>query len=235
VISALEILNLLGKGDRSYAIVDRDFNLDDPALTADGHRLTIEFYSVESYFADRDALLEYGQSQLGLEAASAERQRWTEAVDVFLGSVCDTMIEQHVVALWCRDRAKNCNLSNFNPGSYTTIDELGNVTAAAEFEVAFRMQANPDSVLATESELQSCRSKLNARPWQVWFRGHYFFALFVKFLNVFRKAIDEENRAAGRPRTRTRAEITERHAFEAGTNFVPVPQIVEAFFGAVAS
>jgi hypothetical protein len=229
VISALTALSELGKHDYSYAIIDRDFHFDDPTLMFGDHCYVLDHYSVENLFLDLDTLVEIGYNFLALDPDGAERELWYSSVARFLGSLGNSFIEEHAIAVACLLQKANCNMSNFDISQATSANMDGSFDVLGNASDDFIRLAQINREHITAQNLEKGLRLVCGRPVQSYFRGHYFWTLFVRMFNNFRSELDQSYQQQRRARSRTRAVINERHALEAAMPFAPVPASLERF------
>ena len=235
VLDAMDVLQNMGKLDRSFAIVDRDFHFNDPSTLSDGHCLVLDVYSFENLFGDSKILINMGKLFFGLEPGSPHLADWTLSVDMFLGSLQETLIGEHAIGLWCKINSKNCALSDFKVARHLKCCANGAVTSVADIKQKFIDETSSDLIEASEEDISNFEIQLAGMPWQLWFRGHYFWILYVNMLNAFRESIDSDRKTLKQSRSRTRQELSARHVIEAATSFVPCPMQLIRFFELVNS
>lgn len=230
VIFALSTLQKMGKKDCSYAIVDRDFNVDEPDRLLDGHCLVLDVFSFENYFGDKEVLYDIGKVFFALDPDSDFLTLWNNAVVKFLECLPTVLKKEHSVAMSCHAAKANCNLNDFKLFSHISVTREGNISMLDGVFERFIEEARVDLAAVDSKKIEENNATLNERCWKQWFRGHYFWKILIKFINIFREYLDDLWRHLKISRARTKPEITERHALEAATSFLPTPQHLEPFF-----
>lgn len=225
----------MNKADRAFGIVDRDFHISDPDLLESGHCYVLEVYSFENFLAEKDFLIDLGKHFFALEVGSEASIDWDRRVDLFLHSVALSFVDEHAVAYWCHKNSKICQLENFDVCGVVVITSDGKVEKNPNGRDIFVSETKADISALSVEELKACALELSSLPWQRAFRGHYFLKLLVKFINGFRADLDASYKECGYNRTRTRAELSERHIIEGATPFVPLSASLERFFTSIVT
>ena len=233
VIETLMVLHDLSKLERAFGIVDRDFNSEDDELICFDHCLVLDTYSYENYFWNRETLVEIGQRFFALEPGGEQFDEWQRLVEMFLGSLSTALKREHAIALWCKLNKKNCNLNQFRVLAHLNILSDGSLSRNNDLESRFVDESKADIAHVNSQDLISCEETLSEIGWHRVLRGHYFWTLFTGLLKSFRKNIDLQNIMNNKNRTRTRAEITSRHALESSIHFLKMPEIVACFLNKI--
>lgn len=229
VLSALQILTDMKKMERVFGIVDRDFHFEDPQTLFDGHCLVLDVYSFENYFMEHEHLINIGARMLSLEPGSDAHAEWVSISKNFLDHLRGSLRPEHAAGLWCRNKKKTCNLNNFRCVKYVTSNPDGSLSRSSDVLDRFKVETNADLEEATDNAIDECLKLLDGMPLSMGMRGHYFWEMFVELLNKYRLAVDEKLKAAGSSRARTRTSIDQRHAVEASTSLIAVPELVGKF------
>ena len=235
VISTLDVLADLKKLDRSFGIVDRDFDFDSPERTHGGHCLILDVYSYENYLVNLRTIVELGKAAFGLEGGSPEAGRWELCVGTFLETSVEALHREHAEALWCRRNGRTCHLNNFDPIPALVLTDVGSVQRRLDTNDAFITQTSADLVGITDQIRDDLCVELRTRGLGRTVRGHYLTRMLVRVLNLFRVSLDGQFGTQGRSRTRTRVEISERHALEGAVNFFATPPIMEKYLDEVVA
>lgn len=235
VLKALEMLSDLGKIDQSFAIVDRDLNTEDPHMLHSGHCLVLDVYSYENYFENVELLVDVGKVFFSLDHGTSPLIRWSAIVQRFLETLPGSLRLEHAVALQCRLQGLNCNLGCFRVTVHLQLDAQGTVKREPNTTEHFLREVRVDKTQISAIDTKSCEDVLASRPWQATFRGHFFWTMFVKLLNQFRLSLDRELASSKQNRSRTRSELTERHAMEAATSLLPFPPFLRDFLSSVVA
>ncbi len=159
VFKTLDVLTALGKFDRTYAIVDRDLNIDDPPLLYSGHCLVLDVYSYENYFANQSILVDIAKTSFGLEFGAAPILSWHLIAKNFMITLPESLRIEHAMAYGCRLTKSNCNLSNFRVTLHLDIDEAGHVKRTPDTTAQFIRETSLDeSSISPEVIAHPCRS-----------------------------------------------------------------------------
>lgn len=232
VIRSLDILIQMKKR-HAFSIIDRDFDFYRDSLTHNGHCLTTRFHSAESYVAEERPLFEIGKSLFALEVGSESLTSWSQACSRFSTGIGSLLRDEHAVAAASYREARVCLLANFRVKDHISVDEEGGLSLKLGSYEQFLRITGCKIDKDFDRTVKDVRSDLDKMDWRMWFRGHYFWSVFVSFLNSFRNKLDIDNKNKNRNRSRTRADLTERHVYEVGAAFVPIPGEIESYFRAI--
>ena len=224
---ALDSLSALGKAKSSFAVVDRDFDFDLPSRVREGRCFVLDEAAVENIFLDDATLKDIGRNFFALEEGSIADDQWTEKAAMFKESLETTLLEEHATAFHCIKNQSICNLNNVNANDLTFEEKSGAVRPTADAPREFLRMTS--AVAPDADELETLKGRLSARPVARWYRGHYAWQMLVRLLNTFRIQLDEKARLEGANRGRTRVALSERHALEAASSIVVIPQSLSDF------
>lgn len=227
VLDTIDALDSLGKSKGYFAIVDRDFNFEDPVIL-NGNILVIDVHSFENFFGERAVLIDIGRAFFGLEPGE-DLEEWSACVSQFLSSIETELIYEHALAVFCFNRGLRCLLSNVSITDILEFSEQGNLVRTNNATNEFIRQAQVDVSHLNQSEIDTIQNLLKQKSWREFVRSHYFWTCFVKVMNNFRKKLDEKLQKNRMNRARTRSELTSRHALEAATPQISTPPMIQDF------
>ena len=235
VLSALQLLDDLGKGTRSFGIVDRDFHFEDPETLADGRCLVLNVYSRENLLLDVNFVRQLSSSLFALEFDDPWRGRWSDAVEKFETTVPNALIKIHARAIVLKRAGLVCNLNNFCPSQVVSVAPGGEVHVGNDMEATFLRQTQASVNEKLEPTITAANLELEGINWRNWIRGHYAFKLLLMLINSFRETLDEARKAEKENRTKTKAYVHEAQINDLAAASLGIPDYIKKFFSRVTA
>lgn len=229
-----QMVETISPGASVFAVVDRDFNFDEPS-GVHGGILCINVYSIENYLYSEDLILRFIESYFALSPLNEEREIVRQRVIAMFESIPASLIDIHALAVLARRHEKECLLNSVQINRLLRLQDDGTVVsidvAIDEFCAMSRLQLaefDHDAVVNAKAELERIEPK-------AWIRGHFLFDIILKCIEACRVTLDNLFRQKSYSRTRTRVALQAQSLFSILCHQLEVPHEIRELYDVVSN